>query len=150
MLKKSQLHLSKLAVTGLLMCFSSDNMKGPLLRCAMKEGTDHYCLLIPQKTHLPLQCLVLLRPLPCRVQENSKGKEASKLVSFGSCPHALIKLPNYKIPSCGFSSVLCHLITQLEHSWVFLSQGVCLLECPYSGFCNLKRSFRNPISFSYN
>lgn len=56
------------------------------------------------------------------------------MVSFGSCPHALIRLPNHKIPSLVFYNVLCHLITYLEHSWVFLSQGICLLQWVYSGF----------------
>lgn len=56
------------------------------------------------------------------------------MVSFGSRPHALIRLPNHKIPSLVFYNVLCHLITYLEHSWVFLSQGICLLQWVYSGF----------------
>jgi len=66
--------------------------------------------------------------LPCRVQENNKDENAYKMVSFGFFPNALTELPNYKIPSCVLSCVLCHLIAQLEHSWVFLCQGVRLFE----------------------
>lgn len=65
--------------------------------------------------------------LLCRIQENSRGKEVYKIMSSGSCPHAL-RLPNYNIPSFVFYNHLCHVIIHLEHSWVFLSQGVCPLH----------------------
>lgn len=35
------------------MCFPLDNLKGPWLTCTLKEGTDYYRLLVPQKTCLP-------------------------------------------------------------------------------------------------
>lgn len=45
-----------------------------------------------------------------------------------SFPHILIEVPRHTTPSCVFSSVICQLLTQLEHFWVFLGQGICLFQ----------------------
>lgn len=102
-----------------------DRLKGPWLRCTVKEGPDYCLLLVPQKTSLPgarsFAAFSAVIRLKCYHAESRKivsRKEAYKIVSIGSCPHVLIQLPNYKVTSSVFSSVLCHLITQLAHSWV--------------------------------
>lgn len=122
---KSAWLLSKLAVTGLPMFFPLGNLKGPQLRCAMKEGTDYCLLLAPQKTCPPSAhpCAAsgAVTRLKCYHAGSRKRVRVRKPTRWWTLDLVFMHHPVHFPVFCAIAPLKC--------SWVCLRDGAVSLLC---------------------